>query len=739
VDPHSDLPTIPPAAADAGPRIGEYVLRRKLGEGGMGEVWLADQQQPVRRRVAVKVIKLGMDTREVVARFEMERQALAVMEHPAIAHMLDAGVTPEGRPYFVMEYVSGEPFHAYCDRVQLGIPDRLRLFLQVCHAVQHAHQKAIIHRDLKPSNVLVAEHDGVPQPKVIDFGIAKAIGGQSNLIAATQYGAPIGTPEYMSPEQASGRGEDVDTRTDVYSLVVMLYELLTGAHPLDVETAGSLDELRRRIREQDPVQPSTRVRDVAGRDQIARSRATTPAHLPQLLKGDLNSIALKALEKDRNRRYGSPAELAADIERHLRHEPVLAHPPSAKYRATRFVRRHRFGVGVAAAAALILLAFSVGMGLLARELARERDRANQQAETSKRTTAFLKELFTSATPERTQGAAVTARELLDRGAARIEQIDEASPEVRADLIATIGDAYQALGVYSEAERLLKQSLTVDGKAGRTSPPSTVSNLAHALQRLGRHQESVDLLEPLVKRNAAATRVDDDVLQLREALGLGYMHLGRVGDGEALLVSVAATERELHGEQHAHALSAQNNLAEAYYLQGRGPEAMALDERTLQLRRQTLGDKHPSTLSSMNNLAFRYQAAGRFDDARKLLVQALSIGEQVYGPEHPEVGICFHTLGEVELAAGKYADATRFFQRSIAIYRRLPTALYLPLALYELAQATAMQGDRAVAVAAITEALKLGYKPTVAPQDDPHFKSLKDSPQFQQAFAARAAK
>ncbi|MBI5771001.1 MAG: serine/threonine protein kinase [Verrucomicrobia bacterium] len=343
-------------AEKPGDVIGRYKLLQKIGEGGCGIVYMAEQQEPVVRRVALKVIKLGMDTREVVARFEAERQALALMDHPNIARVLDGGATGAGRPFFVMELVRGVPITKYCDEQNLATAARLELFTSVCHAVQHAHQKGIIHRDLKPSNILVTLHDGRPVPKVIDFGIAKATQGKlTDATLFTAFEQFIGTPAYMSPEQAELSGLDIDTRSDIYSLGVLLYELLTGRPPFDPKTllAAGLDEIRRIIREVDPPRPSTRLSTLADADQstIARQRATAPAHLSTILRGDLDWIVMRCLEKDRLRRYENADHLALDVERHLRDEPVTARPPTLAYRIGKFVRRRKSAI-VAAVAVL---------------------------------------------------------------------------------------------------------------------------------------------------------------------------------------------------------------------------------------------------------------------------------------------------------------------------------------------------------------------------------------------------
>ena len=354
-----DLPTADDSHASQR-TIGPYHLLELIGEGGMGEVWLAEQRQPVRRRVAIKFIKAGMDTRDVVARFESERQALALMDHPAIAKVFEAGSTPEGRPYFVMEYVAGVPITAYCDRHKLTVRQRMELFIHVCEGVQHAHQKAIIHRDLKPSNILVTEVDGKPMPRIIDFGVAKATSQKlSDGTVYTRLGTLIGTLGYMSPEQADPTGEDIDTRTDVYSLGAVLYELFTGTLPLDFKKRA-YDEVLRRLRDEDAPRPSTKLATLGEESAIAaKNRSADPPTLVRQLRGDPDSIALKAIEKDRACRYASASELAADIGRYLRNENVTAHLPSPAYGARKYIRRHRLGVATAAGGVLLLAAFAV--------------------------------------------------------------------------------------------------------------------------------------------------------------------------------------------------------------------------------------------------------------------------------------------------------------------------------------------------------------------------------------------
>jgi len=377
---------VPPFIEGPGTVIGPYKLLEQIGEGGMGIVYMAEQTRPVRRKVALKIIKPGMDTKQVIARFEAERQALALMDHPNIARVLDAGAAESGRPYFVMELVKGIPITDYCDRNRLAIDDRLELFVQVCQAVQHAHQKGIIHRDLKPSNVLITLHDGAPVPKVIDFGVAKAMGQQlTEKTLFTAFAQLVGTPLYMSPEQAELSGLDIDTRTDIYSLGVLLYELLTGTTPFDQETfrTAAYDQIRRIICEQEPPRPSTRLSTVgAALPTVSSNRGSDPRRLSHSLRGELDWIAMRALEKDRRRRYEAASAFAADVQRYLADEPVAACPPSAWYRFGKFARRNQAALSMVTLSTIALVVFLVVNSLLVGQerwrTAEQRDVALQQ-------------------------------------------------------------------------------------------------------------------------------------------------------------------------------------------------------------------------------------------------------------------------------------------------------------------------------------------------------------------------
>jgi non-specific serine/threonine protein kinase/serine/threonine-protein kinase len=701
------------SAGSAAESIGPYRLLQKVGEGGMGEVWLAEQSEPIRRRVALKLIKAGMDTKQVVARFEAERQALALMDHPSIAKVFDAGETPRGLPYFVMEYVQGEPISTYCDRQRLTTVERLQLFLAVCEGVQHAHQKGIIHRDLKPSNVLVTEVGDKAVPKIIDFGVAKATAQRlTERTMFTELGAMIGTPEYMSPEQAELTGLDVDTRTDVYALGVILYELLTGALPFDSKELRQhgFSEIQRRIREVEPPRPSARVSTLGDRaSESARARRTEPAPLARHLKGDLDWITMKALEKDRTRRYGSPNELAADIGRHLDHQPVLAGPPSTTYRIGKFVRRHRFGVAAATIVVVALIGFGVTMAVQARRIAKERNRAERVSE-------FLVSLFTVSDPDEARGNALTAREILDNGAARLDKELASEPEVQGQLFRTIGRVYRNLGLYPKAEPLLNRSVEIRRRLLGPDHPDTLQSmdsLAVFYKQAGRYDEAeklqaetaagrrrvlgADHLDTLDSMNELAVvyesqgrfpeseKLYNDVLTARrrvlsqddpklfeslDCVASANQNLGRYEEAEKLYVEEVTGRTRVQGSDHPSTLWAMNNLGNVYMQQKRYDKAEAIHLKTLELRRRVLGNDHPRTLASMGNLSQVYIAEGRNEEAEKLVHETLEIDRRVLGAEHRNTLDDMNTLARVSFALGRKDEAERLYQETLRTQSRV---------------------------------------------------------------------
>jgi tetratricopeptide (TPR) repeat protein len=660
----------------AGAVIGRYHLLQKIGEGGMGEVWLAEQKEPVRRRVAVKLIKSGMNSRELIARFQSERQALALMDHPAIAKVLDAGSTPQGTPYFVMEFVSGIPITDYCDTHRLSTRDRLELFMHVCEGVQHAHQKAIIHRDLKPSNILVTEVDGHPAPKIIDFGVAKAL--TQKLTADTMFtrvGAMVGTPEYMSPEQALSSGEDIDTRTDVYSLGIIFYEMLAGAPPIELRKIA-LDEFLRRLREDDPVKPSTRIRtqDAATSTDVARKRRIEPLALAKLMRGDLDSIALKALEKDRARRYGSPSDFAADIDRYLKDEAVLAVPPSAGYRAGKFIRRYRGALVTTCAFALVLIVASVIS-------IQQSIRASREAASAEAVNDFLQNdvlaqasAATQAGPSAKPDPHLEVRTALDRAAQHIAGKFDRQPDVEASIRDTMGQTYMDLGLYPEARTQLERALDLHRRLLKAENPKTLktmSRLGKTARLQGKDAEAEALLGKTVEvQRRVLPRDHPDTLYSMSNLGVVYFSQGKYVQAEGLLSQVVEIQRRVLGPDNPDTLRSMGSLAGAYFSEGKYAQAEALLSQALEIERRVLGPDHPDTLRAMGNLANVYFSEGKYAQAEALFIPALEIKRRVLGPEHPVTLLSIYNLGVAYQLQGKYAEAEALFIQALQGQRRV---------------------------------------------------------------------
>ncbi|MHC4324548.1 MAG: tetratricopeptide repeat protein [Planctomycetota bacterium] len=638
--------------------IGPYRLVRILGEGGMGIVYLAEQQQPIKRQVALKVIKPGMDSARILARFEAERQALALLDHPNIAHVYQAGTTEAGRPYFVMEYVEGLPVTKHCDRHKLTIEDRLNLFLQICHAVQHAHQKGIIHRDIKPSNILVLFQDDQAVPKIIDFGIAKAIDQPlTEKTLFTEQGQLFGTPEYMSPEQADMVSEDIDTRSDIYSLGVLLYVLLTGVLPFDSDTlrTGGIDRLRQIIRENDPKTPSTRLISLGEEaKKVAERRCTEVAALSKCLRKELEWIPLKAMRKERTERYRSASEFTDDIENYIKGAPLIAGPLTAAYRFKKFLRRNRALVTGIAAVLAVLIAGVVVSTVFA-------VRAERQANISQAVNDFLKEdLIRSVDPHIAQGREVTVRSWLDAASESIEGRFENEPLVEASIRETLGNTYRNLGDFEAAERHLKRVVRIRREELGKEHPQTIYatfELCGALWEAGRIAEAHPLcLETVECSKLILGKEHRTTLRLMNILALVQDTLPEYDEAEKLFREILEISRKVPGQPEMITLLALGNLAGVVRRSGRYEEAEPLYVEAFELRRQVLGEDHPYTIDSLRGLGLLRAEQGRYKEAEELLIESLEKRRRVQGHEHKRAIHNMVRLGWVYTKQQNYSKA-----------------------------------------------------------------------------------
>jgi serine/threonine protein kinase/Tfp pilus assembly protein PilF len=731
----------PPAVGEKpGDRIGHYKLLQQIGEGGCGVVYMAEQEEPVRRRVALKIIKPGMDTKSVIARFEAERQALALMDHPNIAKVLDAGATESGRPYFVMELVRGVKITDYCDQKSFTTEERLGLFVQVCRAVQHAHQKGIIHRDIKPSNILVTTtQEGTALPVMIDFGIAKATTNQrlTDKTLFTAFEMLVGTPAYMSPEQAELSAVDVDTRTDIYSLGVLLYELLTGSTPFDSESLlkAGLDEVRRVIREKQPDRPSTRLSTMAEADLTitAQRRHSAPPILIRSVRGDLDWIVMKALEKDRSRRYETANGLALDVERHLANEPILARPPSRLYQLQKMVQRNKLlslGIGV------IALLLVVSLITVSAALARER----QSRSEAKQVKEFLEEMLQGVGPDVALGKDTKIlAAILTKSAARVGKELTNQPVAEAELRSVIGMLYYRTGQHRQAEEMQRAALAIRRKLfgqksleaaallndlgvtllasgkrsdaeiairealdirrqhlGNDHPDVATSknNLAHVLTDAGRLTEAEALA-----REGLATRqrsFGDDSLEAADSLRTLVVIWGdkhEWAEAEKTARKVLEIRRKKLGPEHTWVAAALNDLAWAAAANGKKQEAEDLERESLEMRQNLLSADHPDVANSLYLVGDRMRQRGNLKDANDVLSAALSIQQKVLDPDHPATLYTLKSIGFMYKDQHRWSDAETVFRQLSAAWRKRagdddPETLY---ALRDLGEALEGQG------------------------------------------------
>ncbi len=650
--------------------VGQYKLVGFLGEGGMAYVYLAHQEYPIQRKVALKLIKPGMDSTHAVARFQAERQTLALLDHLNIAHIYDAGTTNLGQPYFAMEYVEGLPMTEHCDRHQLTIDERLKLFLQICHAVHYAHQKGIIHRDIKPSNILVSYQDDQAVPKIIDFGVAKAISQPlTERTRLTEQGQLFGTPEYMSPEQADMATEDIDTRSDIYSLGVLLYVLLTGALPFDSKTLreGGIENLRQVIVKTDPKTPSTRLSSLGEEaKKVAQSRRIEVATLAKRLHKELEWIPLKAMCKERSERYRSASELADDVENYLKGAPLIAGPPGMVYKLRKFIHRNRaMGIGIAAILAVFVAGIVVSMVFA---FGQARARAEAQAVSD-----FLRNtVLASLDPYKVEDRQITVRSILDSAAKDLEGKFQGTPMVEAEIRHTIGFAYWSLGLYEQHELHLGRGVTICRSQLGDEHVTTllwVKELGWGHFARSQFEEAEKLFSEAFggMRRVLGTE-DERTLHAMASLGCVYLMQGRFNEAEKLLLQAYEIIRNKLGEENGHLVYLMMMLGSGYIAEGRYNEAEHLFNKGLEISQRELGERNWHVLHLMHHYGELYLDLGRYKEAEDMLLDTVARRSCSCGPDHPDTLHAMALLGQLYHYQGRHEEAESLLVETLEIAR-----------------------------------------------------------------------
>ncbi|MEE2906361.1 MAG: tetratricopeptide repeat protein [Planctomycetota bacterium] len=709
----------------SGDTVGHFTIRDRLGAGGMGDVYLAEQSVPVKRQVAFKVIKPGFDTRSTLARFQAERQALARMDHPYIAKVLEAGATETGRPWFAMEYIKGQELLEYCDENKLNTRQRLKLFIKICEAIQHAHQKGIMHRDLKPGNILVSRGENdEPQPKVIDFGIAKAISSDlTDMTLHTVIGQLVGTLTYMSPEQVRG-SDDIDTRTDVYSLGVILYKMISGQVPFSGETisASGQEAMKKSIRELDPPKPSTQLSsiDVDQASAIAQLRRTDTGSLRSTLRRELEWIPLKALRKDRGERYASADDLAQDVQRYLDGEALKAGPVTRLYRLRKFVKRNKVSVITAASFVLVLIAAMVVALVLLAEAERQRfiadparDEAEQETARAEAVKDFVTTMLSSVNPKKAGSMDKELMKLvLSEAAKGVGAKFEDQPLVEPEIRGVIGSTYMALGQYNEAKPHLVEALTIYRKFLGDEHPDTLRSIyamGVLLRNQGKYEEATPYnVEALETRRRVLGDEHPDTLWSLNAMGSLLKRQGKYEEAMPYFTEALEAQRRVQGDEHPDTLGSIGNMGHLLSEQGKYEEAMPYCVEAMEGYRRVRGNEHPDTLISIGKLGTLLSQQGKYEEAMPYNVEALETRRRVLGDEHPATLVSINSMGWLLLKKEKYEKAMSYFTEALETSRRVlgdehPDTLY---AIRAVGYVLSKQGKYEEAMPYYTEALEI---------------------------------